>query len=385
MGEKFKIKTIILYKIRIFLYYFFRIFPIQNNKIFIQNFNGKGYGDNPKYIVEEIIRRKLLVNIVFSVADKYNTNFPNSVKTVRYGSIRSIYEEVTAKVWIDNCRKQLYVRKRKKQFYIQTWHGIPGTKKVEKDVEQQLSDYYVKQAKHDSTLINLFLSDSKFTSQLYRTSFWYIGEIFENGSPRNDILINTNLNIITKIQKYFMISPDERIVLYAPTFRNNFDINVYKIDFEHILNDLQKKTNEHWIFLLRLHPNITEKSNIYSYNESILNASDYDDMQELLLASDILITDYSSSMYDFSLMYKPAFLYIKDYEEYLKERGFYFDLVSLPFPCALDNNELLKNILYFDNESYMNSLEVFFQKIGIVKDGNASKKIVDRIIKEIES
>ena len=117
-------KSKLAFYIRIFLYYFFGIFPIKKNKIFIQNFNGKGYGDNPKYIVEEILRRDLDFVLVWAVMPKLSKNFPKGIKTVRYKSIRAIYEEATAKIWIDNCRKQLYVRKRKEQYYIQTWHGM---------------------------------------------------------------------------------------------------------------------------------------------------------------------------------------------------------------------------------------------------------------------
>jgi CDP-glycerol glycerophosphotransferase len=128
----YRIKTIIVYRILVFLYYLFRIFPIHKNKIFIQNFNGKGYGDNPKYIVEEILRRRFDYVLVWAVRPKFSHNFPQAVKTVPYKRIRAIYEEVTAKIWIDNCRKQLYVRKRKGQYYIQTWHGTVNLKKLKK-------------------------------------------------------------------------------------------------------------------------------------------------------------------------------------------------------------------------------------------------------------
>jgi len=366
------------------LYYVFRIFPIQRNKIFIQNFNGKGYGDNPKYIAEEIIRRKLDYALVWAVRPEHRNNFPHAIKTVPYKSIRAVYEEVTAKIWVDNCRKQLYVRKRKAQYYIHTWHGTVNFKKIEKDVEQQLSVYYVKQAKHDSTLINLLLSDSKFSSQLYRSVFWYNGEIFECGSPRDDILLNQNHTIKDRVRKYFNIADNTKIILYAPTFRDNFSVDVYNINYELILNGLSEQTKNSWVFLIRLHPNISEKSEFFVYNEKILNASNYGDMQELLLTCDMLISDYSDCMYECALMNKPVFLYISDYEQYKKERDFYFDLFSLPFPYAMNNSELLEKMLHFDSKLYLRSLEEFFQKkVGILRDGAASKKVVDRIATEL--
>jgi len=377
-------KSKLIFYIRIFLYRLFGIFPIKKNKIFIQNFNGKGYGDNPKYIVEEILRRKLDFVLVWAVVPKLSENFPKRVKTVRYKSIRAIYEEATAKIWIDNCRKQLYVRKRKEQYYIQTWHGMINFREVEKDAEQNLSAYYVKQAKYDSTLADLFLSDSKFSSQLYRSSFWYNGEILECGSTKSDILINPARTNNDKVRKHFNLDDSKKIILYAPTFRDNSNIDIYNINYELLLNSLQKQTKEPWVFLVRLHPNISEKSELLSYTESIINASNYDDMQELILASDILITDYSDCMFEFALVNKPVFLYVNDHEQYKKERGFYFDIFSMPFPCAVNNDELLQKILHFDTAGYSNSLTSFFEKVGIVKNGNASKKVVDRIVIEME-
>jgi CDP-glycerol glycerophosphotransferase len=305
------------------------------------------------------------------------------VKPVRYKSIQSIFEEATAKIWIDNCRKQLYVRKRKTQYYIQTWHGSVNLKKVEKDAEKQLSAYYIKQAINDSKLINLLLSDSKFASQIYRSAFWYDGAIFECGCPRDDILIHPVQAAKDKARKYFNIADNAKIILYAPTFRDTFDINIYSLNHTPILRVLREKTGDDWIFLVRLHPNISEKSEAFAYNnKTIFNATNYDDMQELMLVSDILITDYSDCMYEFALMRKPVFLYITDYEEYKKERGLYFDLFSLPFPCAVNFQELLEKMIQFNNEDYVSSLAVFFETVGIVNDGKASELVVNKIAAE---
>jgi CDP-glycerol glycerophosphotransferase len=378
------------------LYFFFRVFPIKKDKIFIQNFNGKGYGDNPKYIVEEILRRGLAYDLAWTVKQEnipedpekkdrpVIASFPKAIRTVSYKSIRAIYEETTAGIWIDNCRKQPYVRKRKGQFYIQTWHGMIGPKKMEKDVENELDLYYVRQAKHDSELIDLFLSNGEYASRLIKSSFWYTGEILESGSPRTDIHINQPDEIRHKVYKYFKLSSDTKIVLYAPTFRNNFDLTTYNIGYENILASLRERTNKNWVFLIRLHPNISEKAKLFDYNNDILNASYYSDIQELMLASDILITDYSDCMCDFSLMKKPVFLYIKDYDEYRAERDFYYDLLALPFPAAFSTEELIEKMLGFNHAGYIHSLEKFHHRLAIMDDGSASKRVVDRILIESE-
>jgi CDP-glycerol glycerophosphotransferase len=378
-------KRFLVYPIRVILYYLFRIFPIKKNKLFIVNFNGKGYGDNPKYIVEDILKRKLPFKIIWAVQKKHFNDFPKgSITLVLYGSIRSIFEEVTSKIWIDNCRKQPFVRKRKMQFYIQTWHGEAGIlKKIEKDAENNLSPYYIKQAKHDSKLIDLILSCSVLRSKLYKSSFWYNGNILECGSPRDDILLSPNKVIKNKIYKYFNIENNTNILLYAPTFRDNFNLDIFNLDYESILKTLKEQTKENWIFLVRLHPNISGKASFLKYNKTIINATEYNDMQELMAASAILITDYSGCMFEFSMMKKPVFLYAKDYTEYKNERDFYVDITALPFPFAMDMDNLLKKITCFDKTTYIQKVQAFFQDVGLFDNGRASEKTVNRIIEEI--
>jgi CDP-glycerol glycerophosphotransferase len=370
--------------IRSFFYYFFRVFPVKKNKIHIINFDGRGYGDNLKYIVEEILNRRLDYDIVWETKKEYWEKFPPSVRLVKHKSVKAIFESATAKIWIDNTRKQPYVRKRKKQVYIQTWHGSPmELKKVEKDAEDKLTPYYLKQAKNDSRLINILLSDSNVCTGIYKRAFWYNGEILECGFPKNDILINKPENTVDKVYKHFNIKKDINIILYAPTFRNNFDTSVYEFDYESILSLLSNKTGEKWVFLVRLHPNIAEKSFFMPYSDQIINASSYDDISELLLVSGMLISDYSGLVFDFLLTRKPVFLYIKDYADYLHERNFYVDLFSLPFPSAFTSSELVEKISNYDDEVYLKSLEKLFQQTKIFEDGKASKKVVDRIITEI--
>jgi CDP-glycerol glycerophosphotransferase len=358
---------------------------MQNNKIFVKNFNGKGYGDSPKYIIAEILRRDLDFKIVWECQRKYFQSLPNGIIPVAYRSIKAFYHEVTAKIWIDNCRKQIYELKRKGQYYIQTWHGGIGLLKlVEKDAENMLTPYYKRMAKRDSKIIDLFLSGSKAKSNLIKSSFWYNGEIFEYGYPRNDILINYDEQIISKVYDHFHLNKSVNIILYAPTFRNIFNPDVYDFDYTAVLGALKEKYNsDDWVILIRLHPNISGKSKLINYNDTILNASFYNDMQELLLATDILITDYSGSLFDFSIMKKPVFLFAKDYDEYIKERDFYVDLASLPYPLSLNNKELLECIRIFDKEAYTKRIDTYFQELGLFgNDGNAARHVVDRIIKK---
>ena len=364
--------------------YFFWLFPIKNNKIVVCNYYGKGFGDNGKYIVNELINQKYNYDIVWLVKKKsnYNLEFPKEIRTVKYNSFIGLYELATAKIWIDNCRKSFYPPKRKSQYYIQTWHGGIALKQVEKDVEKNLSKLYVDIAKNDSKMADLFISNSNFCTKMYRSAFWYKGEILEAGSPRCDILFKNPQAIHDKVRNYFNISPDSRILIYAPTFRVDSNTEVYNIDYERLLQVLEKKFGGKWVILVRLHPNISFKDSFLKNISSVINATKYSDMYELLVASDILITDYSSTMFEFSFTGKPVFLYAADIEEYRKDRNFYFDIYSLPYPIAENNDELCNNIKMFDNITYLEKLEQLFSDIGLNENGNASQHVAN-IIKKV--
>lgn len=164
-----------------FLFFHILFFPfkINNRKIVVCNFYGNGYGDNPKYIVEELLKMKKSLDIVWLVSNKREYKFPKGIRTVKIFSIRSIYEFMTAKIWIDNCRKYFFYNlfKKKDTVYIQTWHGGIGLKRAEQEVENHLSKSYICSAKHDSKMIDYFLSGSKWLSDDIKVNFWYDGKI----------------------------------------------------------------------------------------------------------------------------------------------------------------------------------------------------------------
>ena len=196
---------------------------IKNNKIVFDNFNGKGYGCNPKYIAEEILKQKLDYDLVWLVNDM-REEIPSKIRKVKKDSLKSLYELATAKVWIDNVRNTKHVKKKKNQFYIQTWHGSLGMKGIEKDVERYLSKDYVMEAKEDGKICDLILTNNKKQLDYIKKYFWYDGKVLCQGVPRCDIIYNTPLNIKDKVYNYFKIEKNKKIVFYAPSNRNNNDL-----------------------------------------------------------------------------------------------------------------------------------------------------------------
>lgn len=365
----------------------FSLCRIKNKKIFCTNFSGKGYGDNPKYIIEELIKKDKNLDIVWAVNNN-NYKFPSYVRTVKIYSIKYFYELMTSKIWINNSRFEQFIRKRKNQYYVQTWHGNLGMKKIEYDAYDKLSEHYKKVMKNDNKMIDLFLSNSDFSDDLFRRSFKYDGEILKYGTPRNDILINADYKIYNKkIKDFYNISESKKILLYAPTFRNEYKVNPYDIDFDQVIKDLKKITNSEWIVIIKLHPRIKKTSSFIKNYDKYYDALKYDDIQELIMACDMLITDYSSTMMEAMIANKPVIIYAKDADSYINERGFCLTFDDMPFLVSKNNSEL-NNIIKKSDKNFNNLLKKydnFKTKINLCETGKSSYEVSKRILERVKN
>lgn len=360
--------------------YCFRIFPIKNNKIIFSEYSARKYGDNPKYIAEEIIKEGLPFDCVFVLNDPDHVDVMDGIRKVKYNSIPFLYELTTAKFWVDNTRKQPQIVKRKGQYYIQTWHGGIALKRIEKDAADSLDDKYIRTAKNDSKNIDLLIASSDWGEKMMRRAFWYDGNILKAASARLDPLFDSRPDYIDSIRNSLGIPAKKRIILYAPTFRASQRDDVYDIDFKGLFVTLENKFGGEWLLLAKLHPNISTEA--FAENENVVDLTKYQDITKLYLISDILITDYSSTMFDFSLQKKPVFLFAMDIEEYTKDRNFYFDIRKLPFALAENNVELQDNVARFSEKAYLSELQSFHDEIGLVEDGTGAKAVCD-IIKSL--
>ena len=353
-----------------------RWLPVNRHKIVLNNFQGRGYGDSPKYIAEEIIRQKLPYDLVWLVAD-LNMELPSGIRKVKLQSVRASYELSTAKVIISNVKVALPYHKKRSQFYIQTWHGSMAFKAIEKDAQEKLNPNYLKETIADSKQINLFLSCNSVQTQEIQTIFWYDGEIFESGSPRNDMLYKP-IQYKDAVKRKLGMEPSTKVVLYAPTFRDDFRTDVYNLDLALVSKSLSDSLGGEWRMLVRLHPNVM-KENIVKLTSDSIDVTSYPDMQELLLVADVLITDYSTIIYDMAIMRKIILLYAPDLDDYKNNRGLKPIYFNLPSRINQSNDELLEYISDLDLVAYQKRLEKFVSTIRIFDDGNASKRVVDRI------
>ena len=365
---------------------YFKLKKIQNNKIVINNYYNKGYGDNAKYICEYLINNDLInqYNVVWICKKKYFSTIPECIRKIEEGTIKSYYELTTSKIWIDNCRKKSYIKKRKGQVYIQLWHGGIGMKKVEKMAEDTLNIEYIRNAKKDSLMIDYAISNSLYRTNIFKNYFWYSGEILEYGCPRNDIFFNNNIKdrIKDKISLKYGLSKDEHIILYAPTFRKSYYFNYESFDFRKLIESMEKKYKQKYKLFIRLHSATKFQLNVN--NSKVIDVTEYPDSDELLLISDIIISDFSSIIFDALYTDSKKYLYAPDINLYNKDRGLNVEYEKLPFCISYNSDELIENILNEKSAAYYNKEKKYKLAMNLKDDGQASKRIVKLIAKIVE-
>lgn len=358
----------------------FNLFPIKKNRIMFLSYNGKQYSCNPKYIYEKLIQEdqfgdRLELIWAFNNIDEYKLS--PKTKKVKYKGLSYLYYCMTSAIVIENTESWSVLPKRKKQVVINTWHGGGSYKKVGLQ-RNDASSFNSKNLKHKNSRISLYLSSSNaFSKQTLVDSFNYTGRILNSGMPRNDILINENNEIYNSVKEQLDIL-NKKVLLIAPTFRLKSDHDFSKIDYDSLLEVISDKFGGEWIILYRSH--YYDEIETSKLSTNILDVSKYPDMQELLLVSDMLMTDYSSSMWDFSLRRKPVFLFSTDLHKYQKEeRAFYSPVESWPFTFSNSIEELYANINNHENEKYLGDVVNHHIDLGSFENGKASSSVVDFI------
>lgn len=361
------------------------VLPIQNNKIIFRSHVGAQCSCNPKYIAEYLkANYKNRFKIVWILNDpSIGCDEDINVKKI---SLRCFYHYITSKVIIDNVSMPMYIPKRRSQYVINTWHG-GGAYKGNAPEKLGLPKYQVKSMRVSANATDLATSScKKFSEIIPEIIYKYAGEIMPCGMPRNDILINGDKDKIRKIVcDSLNINEDSLIVLYAPTYRgtiitslsggfapNSLDMD---IDFEKLRSVFEKKTEKKPVILCKMHYR-DNKSKVSSY---VINVVDYPDMQELLCAADILISDYSSTIWDFSLTKKPCFLYCPDLDDYIDDRGIYTPIETWPGILCRTNEELEQAILNFNEDEYIKKVEKHHTDLGSYETGTACEQVCRRI------
>ncbi len=369
-----RIKSIILR----FVNALFRVLPIRRNRIFIQTFQGM-YCCNPKYVTEALAARTD-VELVWALDSGCDASaLPACVKVVRKGSFAYYRAAATAKVWLENglnLVRSPYIRKRRGQIYLQPLHGSLGLKR------QGLAGPEIR-AKADA-ITDFCISNSTFEDEVYRTSYWPTTEILRFGHPRNDVFFKSaedRARIVGRVREAIGVQPDVRLALYAPTFRPDGDISCLDLDPVMLKAALERRFGGEWAVLFRLHKRDMARHS--APPGSWIDASGFPDIQELMIACDVGITDYSSWICDYVLGDGYGFIYARDVARYSENPGFYYPLDSTPFPFADSNEALASAIAAFDPAKYRGEKSAFIKSKGCVDDGRASERCARKIMEAI--
>lgn len=373
-------------KFMIFLYRkLFMKLPIKKDLVFFESFLGKNYSDNPKYIYEYMLKEKMNYKYVWSTREE--KNIPGNPKQVRRFSLKYFYYLARAKYWVSNSRLPKYLDKREGNIYLQTWHGTP-LKTLVFDIKDIYSadpnyknNFYIQSRRWD--YLN---SPNQYSSDIFRSAFKFEKRMLEYGYPRNDILYNKNtVQDIEQIKAALNIPTDKKIILYAPTWRDDefFSRGNYKFTLKLELDKMQAELSDEYIVLLRTHYHIANRLDVSDYKGFVYDFSLYDDIAELYLVSDMLITDYSSVFFDYANLKRPILFYTYDLEKYRdKLRGFYFDIEKeVPGPLLMDTDEVINSIKNIGEvtEQYNDKYNIFYNKYCNWEDGTASKKTVQEV------
>ena len=357
----------------------FRLLPLQNRVSFIA-FSGRQYSDSPRRISELLLKEHPEIGQVwaFNEPEKFRFLEEKGIKVVKYKSLQYLYYVMTSKVYVDNAEFWSILKFRPEQMVLETWHGGGAYKRVgghRIDVNEREQQHAVEKMNK----ITLFLSSSKaFTDFVIRDAYQYRGEVLECGLPRNDDLLHPDPAASGRVRQTLSIPDGANVLLYAPTFRNSHSLDLYDVDFAALKAALERKFGGEWIIALRMHYYLADKA-MASQAPFLRNATDYPDMQDLLQCADVLLTDYSSCMWDFSLMHKPCFLYARDISEYRGERDFYTPIEGWPFPLASNNGELAQVIADFDEDAYRAAVDRHHEELGSTESGTAAWQCVERI------
>lgn len=370
--------------------------PFENTTIVFESFGGRQVSDSPYAIYQLFKKLYPGITMIWSI-DKSQKAFckENGISYVIRRTRKWVRIIEKAQFWISNARFPAWVKKPNYVTYIQTWHGTP-LKKLGLDIENvsmpgtttaKYHKNFVKEANRWDALV----SPNDYSTQIFRSAFGFNNQILKIGYPRNDELINTKPDEITALKQELGIPLDKKVVMYAPTYRDNQFAQKGKYTFElpFDLDDFKRSFGEDTVLILRMHYLISNALDISDYDDFVYDFSSHPNISDLYLVSDLLITDYSSVFFDYAYLKRPILFYPYDYHLYKDElRGFYLNYErDLPGKIANNSQELLADIdevLKHPDMSNDPQFMAFYDRFCAINDGLSSLKVVNYVMHQIQ-
>lgn len=391
LGYK-KLKKIIRSKRAFGKFLYIHVFlkrPMVKNLILFESFFGKSYSDSPKYIYEYISANLPGKYKCIWIIDKKGTNIPFRHKKIKRFSFRYYYYLARSGYMVFNSRQPEWTVKREGNVFLQTWHGTP-LKKLVFDIEDinSATPKYKQQVYKQSRAWDYLIAANGFSSETFKRCFLFENTMLNTGYPRNDILHSPDRGQIAAIiRKRLGIPKDKKTILYAPTWRDDefYGKGQYKFELHLNLDLMRQMLGDEYVLLLRTHYFIADSLDVSALSGFAYNVSKYDDISELYLISDILITDYSSVFFDFANLKRPMLFFTYDLEKYRDVlRGFYIDIEKeVPGPLVFTSEEVIDSIRKINmiEQQYQERYKEFYNRFCGWEDGQASKKVVESVFK----
>lgn len=367
-----------------------KLFPVKNNRVLFVNVLSKKYAGSPRTVMEgleSLYPGKFEIVMAVGDPEAYAPLAQRGIKVVKFNSPAYFFYSLTSKVFLTNSGGFSYLPIRKKQYVINTWHGGGAYKKCGTDMYND-SALFRRDLRLQGNHTSAFLSSCKrFTEEVSRAMLVPKEVFWEIGLPRNDILLRGNDEIRRKVRQKIGLKEDERLILFAPTYRkihdNYFKDSVaisYGVDTRRVCAAMEQRFGGKWRFAMRYHPCVVNRGDMEDLG--VLDLTDYEDMQDLLQAADAMINDFSSSMWDFMLTGRPSFLFAVDLDHYVATTEVYTPVSQWPFPQSVNNDELEKNILEFDEEKYAANCKRHYEALGGCETGRATELVCRRIYEQ---
>ncbi len=356
--------------------------------VFFEAWKGRQYSDNPRAISEELVRRGDPRRMVWAV-ENHGVETPDGVETVLTGS-RAYYRALGRARWVvSNDSMPKHYAKREGSHYGQTWHGTP-LKRIGFDIEnlQMANKDYLKQFAKEVAKWDALVSPNPFSTEIFRRAFRYEGRVLETGYPRNDVFHRPSERTArtAAVRERLAIEPGKRVVLYAPTWRDDqYDKSgryqfAMKLDLERMYRRLQDDS----VLLIRGHQLVAGSVDTSMFGGFARNVSHYPDISDLYLVADVLITDYSSVMFDFVNTGRPMLFFTHDLDAYRDDlRGFYFDFeAEAPGPLLTHTTDVIDALADLDRVTaeHTGRYAAFRQRFASLEDGQAAARFVDRFL-----
>ena len=347
------------------------VLPIKENRVIFYSFYGKQYSCNPKAISDYLLAHyggDYEVIWAFVDPKKFEGMLPEGVRAVNYHSLQRFVLQATSRICINNCGTYSWFPARKGQVHMNTWHAGGAYKRLLSD---RFADYNRSLMSRETT--HMVSSCRLFTKYNIKELMGFAGTILEVGMPRNDVFFDaTEMARRNKaVRDLYGIDDEALVVLFAPTWR--YDGKVPFPDFVAVGDALRARFGRDVHLLVRNHHYSQKRA------PGVSDASDYYDMQDLLCAADVLITDYSSSIWDYSLTRRPCFLYMEDYDEYDSVQGFFTEPSSWGFPICKSTDELVEAIASFDEEDHVAKMAEHQERFGSFESGHAAHDVCEAL------